>query len=111
MHVFLVKVVNRSIYKYCENSFYCVKLDHALYSINYGRYNYTCRCTQTSYTCLLSPLSLRTSECWSHLGSFISPSVEHHGDESHVAMATELPQFVVHHTVQHRPKISGVTSD
>ena len=59
----------------------------------------------------LSPFSLKISECWSHLGSFISPSVEHHGDESHVAMATKLPQLVVHHTVQHGPKISRVTRD
>ena len=36
---FLVKVVNRSIYKRYENLLMlisCVKLDHALYSINYG---------------------------------------------------------------------------
>ena len=39
MRVFLVNVVNRSIYKRYENSLmliYCIKLDHALYSMNYG---------------------------------------------------------------------------
>ena len=40
-HVFLVKVVNHSVYKRYENSeklmlISCNKLDHALYSINYG---------------------------------------------------------------------------
>ena len=37
---FLVMVVNRSIYMYivriCKMLISCVKLDHALYSINYG---------------------------------------------------------------------------
>ena len=32
--VFLVNVVNCSIYKRYEN--WCIKLDHVLYSINYG---------------------------------------------------------------------------
>ena len=38
MCVFLVKVVNRSIYKRYENLMliYCIKLDHALYSTNCG---------------------------------------------------------------------------
>ena len=39
MRVFLVKVVNRSIYKSYENSsmlIYCIKLDRALYLINYN---------------------------------------------------------------------------
>ena len=39
--VFLVKVVNCSIYinimRTRKTLIYCVKLDHALYSINYGR--------------------------------------------------------------------------
>ena len=39
MHVFLVKVVNRSyvnVMRIRKMLVYCVKLDHALYSINYG---------------------------------------------------------------------------
>ena len=39
MCVFLVKVVNRSyinVMRICKTLIYCVKLDHALYSINYG---------------------------------------------------------------------------
>ena len=39
MYVFLVRVVNRSIYKHYENSYNaisCIKLDCALYSINYS---------------------------------------------------------------------------
>ena len=39
-HAFLVKVVNCSIYTRYENSYNanisCIKLDHTLYSINYG---------------------------------------------------------------------------
>ena len=35
-NVFLVKVINRSICKRYENSYKAVKLDHALYSINYS---------------------------------------------------------------------------
>ena len=41
---FLVKVVNRSIYinvmRIRKMLIYCIKLDHALYSINYGMYMY-----------------------------------------------------------------------
>ena len=41
MHIFMVKVVNHSIYINVVrirkiNANYCVKLDHVLYSINYG---------------------------------------------------------------------------
>ena len=39
MHAFLVKVVNRSIYIYTfSESISYVKLDHTLYSIEYGIY-------------------------------------------------------------------------
>ena len=36
--IFLVKVINRSVYRIRKMLIYCVKLDHALYLINYGNY-------------------------------------------------------------------------
>ena len=41
MRVFLVKVVNCSIYRIRKMLISCIKLDHVLYSINYGMENVT----------------------------------------------------------------------
>ena len=46
-----------------------------------------------------------------NLCCLVWPSVEHHGDESHVAMATVLTQLVVHNTAQHCTKVGWVTRD
>ena len=55
----LVKVVSRSIDKrmrFRKMLIYCVKLDHALYSINYGSYPYSLLYLCSAHTCTVEPL-------------------------------------------------------